>query len=253
MIYGHLHEQQEVHISHGSADWGRTTYFDSTSECQWRNAGWGSPRSKDLWWEASCVGEHMLQELSEHYYHSIIFHFADDFSMLPRFRTTDPWNLGFIPADVVTNIVVSLNCANYNFVGLEKVPVDNNRGWGNDDVAEREACDLLLPKLENLFGFRSGTKMSIKFLVGAAKNGTAVEAQEWMCETVMPLVFPTLRRLETAGYKLRIILHRKDNGWSDDYTTDENFVFEDQNLSLDALCASFVPVSMDGPVPRAMC
>lgn len=103
IIYGHLNDQSKARITSGPDSWsGQGSYFVSTSEADFRQyQDRDSNPSRKHWWDVEFVGAYMRRELSEHYYRSVRFLFDTNFGLLPKFRVTDQWKLGFCPADIV--------------------------------------------------------------------------------------------------------------------------------------------------------
>jgi hypothetical protein len=98
------------------------------------------------------VGENMLRELSEHYCLTVLFLFAADCELLPKFRITDQWGLGFVPGDIATNIGILMDCGSYNFAGIESILRDDpnsanaNNSWSTldiDSTPDRKPCEAL--------------------------------------------------------------------------------------------------------------
>ncbi|KAF1935130.1 hypothetical protein EJ02DRAFT_428708 [Clathrospora elynae] len=59
---------------------------------------------------------------------------------------------------------------------------------------------------ETLFGFISGTEFGINLLVDDGWITAALDKQEWECNFVVPIIFPTLQRLAATGAKVKIRL-----------------------------------------------
>ena len=242
MIYGHLDPGEVTHIVHENIGWGGMSYFNSDSEAQ-LHAPWEVVSGH--WWEVECVGEHMRREVSEHYYRSVCFDFSQNFDLLARFRVTDQWKLGFIPADIVTNVSVTINCEDYDFDGLEAPTVDNS-GWGGDNsgsLSGHRPRHKLLSRLESLFGFKRGTKVRMQFSVGQCRKGSTLEKQQWLCDTVLPFAFPTIQPLHGAGYNICLVLSRADSfGLDYNFTTSPEIVING-SLTYEACKAQFETVS----------
>jgi hypothetical protein len=101
----------------------------------------------------------------------------------------------------------------YRFDGLQTSPQHDNHGneWGlQDDLYEIMKPAKFLSKLEWLFGFRSGTSITIHLRVGRGWLPSSLEKEEWECDTVIPIMLPTLRRLTAAGAKVKVCL--EDDG-----------------------------------------
>jgi hypothetical protein len=62
-------------------------------------------------------------------------------------------------------------------------------------------------------------------------KGSFLEAQGWMCDTVLPIVLPTTRRLTSAGYHVSLVLSKS---WSN-----PRFVVDSQMLALETWSLRF--------------
>jgi hypothetical protein len=245
MIYGYVNTTADMRIDLNAGWGGKYSYFESVSEAQWHD----SIKDPQHWWETDFVGENLRRELSEYYYRSNCFLFSDKFELLPRFRVTDQWKLGFVPADVIANVGVSISCADYDFKGLVPLskPDRNSSAWDYDgwggDISPRDPCSVLLSKLEQLFGFKKGTRVSMKFIVGKGKKkGTTLEVKQWLCDTVLAFTLPSIQRLASNGYVLRIIL--ADGFACDGYIKKDDFIFESKTFDQDTIQSSFDLVSL---------
>jgi hypothetical protein len=230
IIYGHLNYLPEAHVDLDPLrGWEEVGYFVSTSEAEWQSAPHYTPRSNH-WWEVEFVGCCLKREMSEHYYRSVRFLFDSHFEWLPRFRVTDQWNLGFRPVDIVLNIGVTIDCGDFTFEGLE--PREDVDDWST--VTGRRSCDQLAMQLEHLFGFKQRTKIFVTITVDAVLNGGSLEAQAWMCKTVLPIILPTIRRLMSAGYNIQLTLSKQLH--------DPNFVIDSHMIALETWSLRFAEV-----------
>jgi hypothetical protein len=253
MIYGYLHTRSEMHVR-GEDGWSSyTNYFTSVSATDWLYSSASDP-PEDIWWVVDFVGERIRREMSEHYYRSVLFLFDDEFNLLSKFRVADQWKLGFVPADLATNIGVHINCGAYDFDGLKSLPQsqpsNNTNAWNTGDgwnsPNPHKDRSVLLANLEQLFGFKKGTKISIKFSVNKAeKGGTTLDVQQWLCDTVLTFVRPSLERLTSTGCSVRIILGRRDGHgpYIKEYR-DKDFVFKSKTFEQDTIQSSFELVSL---------
>jgi hypothetical protein len=156
--------------------------------------------------------------------------FGTDFGLIPRFQTTDQWKVGIIPADFVTNVAVAINCnrSDFDVAILNRETFrcgspwcdwgDNNESSANDFAAcpcieyrdkriPKTPRSILLSNLQTLFGFRKGTKISIRI----SAPGDLVDELTYIRDIVIPIILPTLRRLYDNGYKVKVVLW--DQGW----------------------------------------
>jgi hypothetical protein len=167
----------------------------------------------------------MVREIGENFYRTSHFQFEDRFDLIPKFRVTDQWKLGFIPVAFVSNVEVSLKCNGEEFEKIEEVEEEEVNGgpwiengdntWGappasvaSHDTDRRTIIprSAFLVHLESLFGFKPGTNLTIKIGMGRYKQLTAYERQELLCESVVPFIFPTLLRLRDTGLRVRFVL-----------------------------------------------
>jgi hypothetical protein len=215
IIYGHIISYEGVDVcSDHRSTWQSVDYFSSTSETQHRLGS--SEVGTDHWWKNDFVGAKMVREIGEHYYRASHFRFNMSFSELARFRATDQFNFGFLPVYFISNLEVVVDCDDYVFWLTSSVKdnasVDEHQDqprperdfWGGLKTEE----DLLV-QLEYLFGFRPGTGITIRLVRSVRKNGTTHRKNlEWMCQHVVPVIFPVLQRLKEANYRARVLLSR---------------------------------------------
>jgi hypothetical protein len=249
MIYGHLDLPGTKKLGNAAASGNGPTYFHSHSQAHWEKSEWCDCPGNH-WWKIEFVGEYFRRELSEHYYRSNLFSFKDSFELLLKFRVTDQWNLGFVPADVVTNVGVQIDCNGYDFDGLKPLqgPTRNYNGWDQPTPDLRKPCSVLLVNLDQLSGFKKGTKVSIKFVVdNSGKDGTAGEVQQWLCDTVLPLDFPGVQRIISMGYVIQVVLAKKPS-WDGDIMN-KDFVFAGKTFGQDTIQSSLDIVSLWNLIP----
>jgi hypothetical protein len=144
------------------------------------------------------------RELRETHYQSSYFNFGTNIEAIPRFRIRDIWNVGFTPADAVMTIGVSLTCHTYDFDGLI---IPDSIGW-DDWEGPLVSRDDLLARLEMLFGFRRGTKIDVYLDIDRRYLPSTLDKGQWTCDTVVPIILPTLRRLAIAGVTVNICLEK---------------------------------------------
>jgi hypothetical protein len=255
IIYGHVHSQQEMLV--GNLPFSRPLhcindgYFASRSEAHWR-LGPDHPDEKHLW-DAESIGEGMLQELMEHYYHSVEFQFSNGFDSIAAFQTTDQWNMGFIPADFVTNVTFTVHCNFFDF--------DSRPGWDapcrmgitdwtgnmnescecprhNLDLIPRTPRAQLLLDLQALFGFKQGTKMHIYIKPGRIEDPPKGDFA-FVRERIIPAIFSALQRLRSIGYNVKISFSAGD--WH--VSRDIQIVLDDSTPTIALWQAQFNKVS----------
>ena len=144
-------------------------------------------------------------ELLEKFYRTTTFDLRDHFAKLGAFRSLDRGNLGVIPANYILNVSLFIQCDKYDFDGVTAPLASPYRNYS---LKPRRA---LLADLEALFGFKAGTKVDLHLLVNRDRLSNAHDAEYWECDTVIPVILPTLRRLAAAGTKVTLCF---DNlGW----------------------------------------
>jgi hypothetical protein len=144
------------------------------------------------------------RELRENHYRHTYFHFKNTIDAIPCFRLRDVWNVGFMPADSIMSVRVTIACQKYKFAELKYQP----NGWGSWPGFDPISYEFLLVKLGFLFGFRQGTKIDVYLEVEQHWLPTSVIEVQWKFDTVVPVILPTLRRLATAGVTVRISLEK---------------------------------------------
>ena len=175
-----------------------------------------SEDTTDHWWKPEHVGAAMVRELGENFYRSSCFVVQGDIAALGPFRATDQWNLGFPPVDFVSKIEVKINCQDYKFKLVDRTHIDpaadqhlsrkKARMLNEKNMRINATQKSLLVNLESLFGFRAGTKITIKLVSEHPKKYSALEQQEWMSHNVVPVILPVLTRLKATGCRVRILL-----------------------------------------------
>jgi len=224
IIYGYITDCEELTVSElpprsGSRKSSRDSslpYFSSVCVAQVRYQN--AMLEPEHWWLPGFVGPETLRELGEHYYRTTAFRFKGRFHDISRFRVTDQWNLGFLPVTFVSNIELGLTCEGQEF----RVHKDDGDGsgatphpWGSAwdespsdprDQSMTISTSELLVQLEALFGFRKGTAITINIRMGDYNNYSDLEKLSYMSEYTVPVLLPTLIRLQGAGCKVRFVL-----------------------------------------------
>jgi hypothetical protein len=160
------------------------------------------------------VGKHVAKEIGEAYYRYSTFLFHHSYTSMLDFRVLDRYNLKLIPADFILNLVVRIVCDSYDWPTLKPRIEDANGaggwggggggGWGTPYFRD------VLSNLEPTFGFKVGTKITIDLTVDEKRLEDDITQEQWEWDNVVPLIFPTLRRLSVAGYKLKVRLNSDD-------------------------------------------
>ncbi|KAJ4352749.1 hypothetical protein N0V95_003967 [Ascochyta clinopodiicola] len=211
MIYSHIHPQYTLDID---AD-----YFTST-KATIPTDDWNVLIVHHHIWDPAFVTGKVHAELMEQYFRSTTFEFQS-FEHIVKFRVTDQWKTGYIPAQFPTNILVNVVSSNYDlgYDGAEDKDTGDD-GWGgnaNDNgwdaggwrrepaPPQKTSLDLLAD-LDTLFGFHHATKLSINLVSDKHCKGNPLKKQDWMRKHLIPLVAPTLQRLRVSGYHIRFVL-----------------------------------------------
>jgi hypothetical protein len=149
------------------------------------------------------------RELVEKHYRTSTFELPASFFALEHVGVKNEWSVGFTPVDYIMNISVPVQCQHFLFPGLV---VPNTTNWvqagtgGWDHQGTQKPVDVLSGNLEALFGFRAGTKIIVRLVVHPDWFPSHRDKAEWECDTVVPVLLPTLRRLVLAGAKVKVCL-----------------------------------------------
>ncbi|KAF9697570.1 hypothetical protein EKO04_004373 [Ascochyta lentis] len=204
IIYSHIHVQHTLDIS--------SNHF--TSRALTPATGWLLHHI----WDPAFVTTEVHMELIEQYFRATTFHFRKTFEHIAKFRATDPWKTGYIPAQFPTNIAVTVACKRYvlEFAELEDKSDEDDgwndyHPWGSVDWANapnppQKTSSDLLADLDVLFGFHHATKFEITVVSRDKRKGNFLKQQDWMCKHLIPLMTPTLQRLRAQGHHVCIVL-----------------------------------------------
>lgn len=121
---------------------------------------------------------------------------------MSRFRLADHLDLGLIPAHFMVNVQVHIACETFD---LDSGALQNN-GWGSWDTYPRLHASEMAIRLENLFGFRTGSKILIDPFIDSSRVAKSISPEQWLCNKVVPLIFESLRRLNQGGYNIKLRL-----------------------------------------------
>jgi hypothetical protein len=224
MIYGYIHPGSTMKVFSHSKDgeWGndiKPSYFRFDSEAGWRLDCLSHPR--DHLWTADSLGDDIFPELLEQYFRATHFEFGDQYDLIPRFQFTDQWGLGTTPADYVTNVKVSIICKDGKDYSIS-VPdrgscsrrnsgcrcwdrPEEDHTWCRTEPPPMPPRVKILTQLQTLFGFKPGTRISIK--IGTRfLFASPLEELELVRDTIIPIIFSTLQRLHQSGYLVDIVL-----------------------------------------------
>ncbi|KAF1829854.1 hypothetical protein BDW02DRAFT_651048 [Decorospora gaudefroyi] len=240
VIYSYITGCQYVAIRSELKAWNHYNYFSSSHEAQLQHAS--ESVDEDHWWNKDFVGAEMRREIGENYYRISCFEFGDEFENIPRFRVTDQWKLGFLPVDFVQKVEVSVTCDGSSFKRMDEAreqELPTDWGWDGYERGIILSTTTLMAHLELLFGFRPGTAISIKLKLDPYQEMSAFERQEFACENLVPLIFPTLQRLKNNGFKVRFILHASNSIPGTYHPNERNFTSAWCPRSVDELANDF--------------
>ena len=210
MIYGYIYLEGKIDIT--------PEYLDAES-----------PKQLDHWRYAEFVGSDMHQELGEHFFRLTVFEFGSNMSCLarvPKCRMLDESKIGYVPAYYAMNVQININCMAYDMRCVSMDPdkskkKNSNGGWNTSNIwgtsersePEYESKAAFLSSLESLFGFHQGTKLLLRITGERSWLGEDhIHSQEWMCNNILPLVYPTIQRLKAAEYHVGLVLAVSE-GW----------------------------------------
>ena len=246
MIYGHLYRKTVIEVT--------SAYFEIDAPPACCDV---SPHLLN----AQTLGEAVHRELWEHFFRANSFEFHADFALLPEFRVTDPWNIGYVPGDLATHVKIDVPCSEYDANTIKSLkkqhePRENRRdcrpnyhgGWaytGSDAGSGKsqqgskslESHSELMLALEDFSGFTPGTKLSINVKPCWCVLFESPRDQEWACENIITLLSPSLERLRALGYHTRVVL--QDHPF---FSCKVDFVVEGE-FTLESYKADFAKVS----------
>lgn len=224
MIYSYIHLPEDVQVT--------SEYFINENESKIRMPY--LPHLPEHVWGTDYLGEKVQLELCEQFYCATTFHFpASELEVLPLFRVEDPWKLSQPPAFFVTNLSLDIHCREW-YLGKEDIKAERHVcepcNWCRDtprwgitpepppptkkekekamDRVKEKAKQKLLLDLELLFGFRRGTKITLRISSGRRYEEEVQNEHDWMLDNVLPAILPTLHRFKEFGYSVHVILHR---------------------------------------------
>lgn len=228
MIYRNIHGEAEIYLKdQPHSGWltprmGRAKYLESESEYHLRT-GYLSPVENYLW-SAEYLGKKFMRELAGQYFQSACFDFGDDWSFIQKFRITDQWKLGWVPGEFATNVKIRLDCSEHVY---KEWPVIETSPWHSTgagwDLAREQESDpfektrsrsKLLEAMENLFGFKRGTKIKVQLQTSFSEREPS-PAEEQMFRAMAPIIFPTLRRLFDAGIIVTLVCSHEGDDYPD--------------------------------------
>lgn len=203
-------------------------------------------------WRPEMLGVGMHHELCEHFFRSASFNALANFDLLAEFRVTDQWNVGYVPADFATNVEVKIRCRDYDIHKEEtrkkgasgKIKIEEREvncaccngpcrndvwgagsggwntgdgGWGPSENKVAKSRAELVIGLEALFGFASGSSITINvspdFSLWGHTWNEQWEFQARAHNDMMPLLDPVLARLRASGNQTSVIVSAPS--WAD--------------------------------------
>jgi hypothetical protein len=131
------------------------------------------------YWNTEYVGEEVVRELAKKFYANTCFDFRTNFHLIPRVLKEDRWNLGLIPGSRICHVKM--------------------------DLLDRWFLPKLLPEdtksADNLLLFKPSTRFVL--YINDMYNSFLQEEEDiesYICR--FEVLFPFVRRLEKAGYRL---------------------------------------------------
>jgi hypothetical protein len=179
MIYSYLHDAATVAVN----DWPSfpdkrslavpIPYFTHYPGSQ--HDGLGSAH----YWNTEYVGKEVVQELAKLFYANTYFDFTNNFHLIPRVLKEDRWNLGLVPGSRICHVRMDL----FDHWWVPKLPPKDTKSADN----------LLLFKPSTRFVFDIQDTYNSFF-----------EDEEDISSYIrhFEVLFPFVRRLEKAGYRL---------------------------------------------------
>jgi len=161
--------------------------------------------------EAASMGKRIVREIEQVYLRTTTFVFIGDCRPMSRFRLVDHLGLGLIAAHFIVNVEVQIACEIFDLPGLRPDPgAQQNNAWGAWDAYPLLHASEMAIRLENLFGFRKGSKILIDLVIDSSRVAKSTSPEQWLCNTVVPFIFESLRRLNQAGYNIKLRLGSDD-------------------------------------------
>lgn len=179
MIFGYLLLEDGVHA--------RLFHYYNTLD----------PKAPRHYWDKKFTGEATLRELTESWYRSVRFDFDRSLDFLPH---------------LIAQVDATLHCTRQELVGKASFKIlqcDLDVWPAADANGIPSPRTLLLKNMENLFSLRYGAKIFVILesplpWFSEAKN--LQERQAGFLTHVLNTIFPTLMRLQQAGYVLAIAI-----------------------------------------------
>lgn len=158
----------------------------------------------DIVWDEEYVGTQARSEIGEHYYRTCTFLFREDLTVLPKFRITDQWNLGFSPFQFISKVKVSFECTEYDFEAITSIEGGSGFALPVESMTNEKYPRRIASNLEELFGLRPGTEINVKLYARGWWQHPDLDARKSMHEEAIPLILPTLRRLIEANFRIKL-------------------------------------------------
>jgi hypothetical protein len=125
---------------------------------------------------------------------------------MSKFRLTGHLKLGLVPAYFILDVQLQIPCGSFDLPDLRPISHGNST-WNSSNYLRPETLAI---KLENLFGFRHDSKITVELDVDAIRLPDTTAKEQRLFDNVVTLIFASLHRLIQAGYKLKVILGDDD-------------------------------------------
>ncbi len=184
MIFGYLLLEDGVHA--------RLFHYYNTLD----------PKAPRHYWNKDFTGDVTLRELTQSWYRSVRFDFDRSLDFLPH---------------LLAQIDTTLHCTRQELIGKASFKIlqcDLDKWPAADASGIPSPQSLLLKNMECLFSLRNGASIYIILespLPWFSESKNLQERQAQFLARVLDIVFPTLRRLQRAGYSLAISIDPSSN------------------------------------------
>lgn len=207
MIYGYLYEKTVTTVDE--------SFFNSEAIPE-------SFRVSSHLWKSEALGNDVHREFWEHFYRCNTFAFSDKFNLLPRFRVSDPWNIGCVPATLPTNIQVVIRMDAYDIHMMRRdgpnyeTLMNRCKGYHRRSNGSARMCSKhslylksrreLLAELDILFGFAADTRLVLYIIPLDHDSEDPTSEQEEAFNLIFPVILPFLVRVRASGLKVHVLV-----------------------------------------------
>lgn len=160
------------------------------------------PKAPRHYWSKDFTGEATLRELTESWYRSVRFDFDRSLNFLPH---------------LLAQVDTTLHCTRQELIGKASFKIlqcDLDVWPAADASGILSPRDLLLKNMENLFKLRHSAKIYVILespLPWFSESKNLQERQLGFLAQVLDVIFPTLMRLQQAGYALAVAVDPGSN------------------------------------------